>query len=153
MNPAHGATAGAASGAASADAIRRARVFWEQSRADLREARRRMRARAYLDSSFLSFQASLNALTSVCHLHGEYRVPNFSTARLAALLQGVDAHFERVQAPALALEAVQELNPYAPERDEAQERRQSREHYDHSDSILKAVRGYLKTHRRRFFAP
>ena len=153
MNPADTDMPRTRTGDPTSEAIRRARTFWEQSQTDLKEARRRMRAKSYLDSSFLSFQASINALTSVCYLHGEYRVPNHSTARLAALLQGFDDHFEPVQAPAQALEAVQELNPYAAERDETEERRISRVHYDHSDSILKSVRRYLKIHRRRFFAP
>lgn len=137
----------------SADGLRRARTFWEQSQADLKEARRRMRARAYLDSSYLSYQASLNALTTVCYLHGEYRVPNHSTEQLAAKVEALVPHLAPVEEPAQALEAVQELNPFAPDRDAAEERRQSRLYYDHSDSILKAVRAYLKAHRKRFFAP
>lgn len=135
------------------DALRRARTFWEQSQADLKDARRRLRARDWLQSSYLSYQASLNALISVCYLHGELRPPNASTLQLSALLQGYDPHFERVEAAAQELDAAHELNPYAAERDEADERRRSRLYYDHSDSILKTVRGYLKTHRRRFFAP
>jgi HEPN domain-containing protein len=134
-------------------ALRRARTFWEQSQADLAEARRKLRARAWLDSSYLSYQASLNALTCVCYLHGEYRVPNFSTLQLAVKLQGFDPAFARVEPAAQALEAAQNLNPYAPERDEADEQRQSRLYYDHGATILKAVRGYLKAHRARFFAP
>jgi hypothetical protein len=135
------------------EAVRRARTFWEQGQADLKESRRRLRARAWLDSSYLSFQASLNALSSVCTLHGEFRLPSHSTGRLAALAQGYDPRFAALGEPAQELEAVQELNPYAAGRDAAEEQRRSRLYYAHSDSILKAVRGYLKTHRRHFFAP
>lgn len=135
------------------EGLRRARNFWEQSQADLKEARRKLRAQSFLDSSFLSFQASINALTSVCYLHGEYRVPSHSAAQLVATVQAFDDRFEGVADAAQALEDVQELNPYAAERDAAEEQRLSRLYYDHSDSILKAVKGYLKAHRKRFFAP
>jgi len=133
--------------------LRRARLMWEQGQADLKEARRLLRARSYLDSAFFSFQASINALTSVCYLHGEYRPPTHSPLRLVGVLQDYDAHFAGLGPAAEALEAVQELNPYAAERDAEDEQRRSRLYYDHSDSILKSVRGYLKRNRRRFFAP
>jgi len=139
--------------APTAEALRRARMFWEQSQADLKEARSQLRKRANLDSSFLSFQAAINALTSLCYLHGEYRVPNFSTTQLAAKLQGYDPHFEQVEDAARALESVQELNPYRDDRDEAEERKLAKAYYDHGNAILKTVRGYLKTHRKRFFTP
>jgi len=136
-----------------AETLRRARMFWEQGQADLAEAKRLRRAGSHLDSSYLSFQAAINALTSVCYLHGEFRVPNFSTVQLAALLQGFDAQFERVEAAAQALESAQELNPFAGERDLAEEQRRAEEFYDHGYSIVKTVRGYLKANRKRFFAP
>jgi HEPN domain-containing protein len=142
-----------AAGPPSPEMLRRARLFWEQGQADLKEARRLLRAQAWLESSFLSFQASVNVLTGVCHLHGEYRVPSASPLRLAGLVQGYDPLLAGLGPAAEALEAAQALNPYAPERDPLDEQRQSRLYYDHSDSILKAVRGYLKRNRRRFFAP
>ena len=139
--------------APTAEALRRARLFWEQGQADLKEAQRLLRARSHLESSYLSFQAALNALTCVCYLHAEFRVPNFSPQRLLAVLQGYEPDFARLEAAAQALEAAQALNPFAAERDATEEQRQSRLYYDHSDSILEAVRGYLRTHRRRFFSP
>jgi len=135
------------------ETIRRARVYWEQGQADLKEARRLLRTRSSLTSSYLSFQAALNALTCLCHLHGEFRVPNFSLPRLLAVLEEAGAGFPELQAVAEALEAAQELNPYAATRDAEEEQRQARLYYAHGDSILKTVRGYLRTHRRRFFAP
>ncbi len=135
------------------ETLRRARLFWEQGQADLKEARRLMRARSCLDSSYLSVQAALNALTCVCHLHAEFRVPNFSPLRLLAVLQDFDPGFAALEGAAQALEAAQALNPFAAERDAAEEQRQSRLYYDQSDLILGAVRAYLRTHRRRFFAP
>lgn len=135
------------------EAIRRARLFWEQSQADLKEARRLLRGKAYLESSFLSVQASLNALTGVCYLQGQFRVPNHSVQSLAGLLAGVDGAFQGLGDPAAALEEAQELNPFSADRDLADEQRRARLYYGHSDAILSTVRGYLKRNRRRFFSP
>ena len=137
----------------SPEAVRRARTFWEQSRQDLQEARRKLKARSYLDSSYLSLQAAINSMMSVCYLNGEFRVPNFSTIQLAGRLEGFDARFRAIAPHCRALEEVQSRSPYDPARDEADERSQSRLNYAHGDAILKAVRVYLKENRKRFFSP
>ena len=142
--------------APSEDTIRRARTFWEQSRLDLAEARRRLRAGEGLDASYFSFQAAINALTSLCYLHGEFRVPNHSTTQLTARLQELAPEFGETPVlaeAAAALEAVQGMTPYAPQRDADEERRRGRLYYDHGSAILSAVKHYLKRHRKRFFAP
>lgn len=142
--------------APSDDRIRRARIFWEQSRADRAEARRRLRAGECLDSSYFSYQAAINALTSVCYLHGEYRVPNHSATQMVGVLQGLAPEWagaEGLLEAAVGLEPVQDMNPYAPERDPAEERRQGRLFYAHSGAILGEVKRFLKRNRKRFFAP
>lgn len=137
----------------SPEAVRRARAFWEQSRQDLKEARRKLNSKSYLDSSYLSLQAAINSMMSVCYLNGEFRVPNFSTIQLAGRLEGFDARFRAIAPHCRALEEVQGRSPYDPARDEADERSQSRLNYAQGDAILKAVRGYLKENRKRFFSP
>jgi HEPN domain-containing protein len=148
-----GAAGAAEAAPPSAETLRRAQTFWQQGQADLKEARRKLRARSYVDASYLSFQAALNALTSLAHLHGEPRAPNFSTLRLASLLEGYDPALAPLRAAAEALEEAQALNPYAAQRDAAEERRRARLYYAHGAAILKQVRAWLKARRRRFFAP
>ena len=138
------------------DRIRRARIFWEQSREDRAEARRRLRVGESLDASYFSFQAAINALTSVCYLHGEYRVPNHSATQMVGVLQGLEPEWAGTGTlieAAVGLEPVQGLNPYDPDRDPAEERRQGRLYYAHSGAILGEVKRYLKRNRKRFFAP
>lgn len=140
----------------SADTLRRARTFWEQSGLDLAEARRRLRGGDGLDASYLSFQAAINALTSLCYLHGEFRVPNHSATQLAARLQELEPELDPTPAlaeAAAALDAVQGLTPYAAQRNPDDERRHGRLYYDHGSAILNTVKRYLKRHRKRFFAP
>ena len=139
----------------SPDTLHRARTYWEQGRSDLAAAKRQLRAGDGLASSFLSLQAAINALTCLCYLHGEYRVPNHSAAQLLGVLQGLAPDWEAaaLQEAALALEAVHGLSPFAAGRDATEEQRQGRLYYDHGSAILNEVRRYLKRHRKRFFAP
>ncbi len=137
----------------SPETLRRAQAYWQQGQADLKEARRHRRARAHLESAYFSFQAAVNALVSVCYLEGHYQVPTHSVLRLTGLLQGHDERFAALQAAAESLEGAQQLNPFAAERDAAQEQAQARLYYDQSAAILDAVRAYLKVHRKRYFSP
>jgi HEPN domain-containing protein len=136
----------------SRELVRRARLFWEQSEADLKSAWQRWKAKAYLDSSFLSLQAALNALSTVCYLNGQVRIPNFSAVQLGSLCRELDPRFAAVEEACRELETVQGKNPYAPEAPET-ERAHSRLCYRQSDAILREVRGYLKSNRQRYFAP
>jgi HEPN domain-containing protein len=133
--------------------LRRARTCWEQSRLDRQEARRRLKARAWLESRYFSFQASINALTCVCLLHGRFQVPSHSAVRLAGLVQELDARFSALGPACQALEGVQDRGPYDEAREETEERAESRDCFRHSEAVRKAVRGYLREHRQRFFSP
>jgi hypothetical protein len=137
----------------SPQAVRRARLFWEQAAQDHGAARDKQRGHAPLEAAYLSFQAALNALTAVCYLNGRFQLPNFSTARMAALCAEVDGRFEAILAACEALEAVQERSPFDAAPDAAALDALGKASVGHGTQVLEAVRGYLKEHRKRFFAP
>ena len=136
-----------------AESVRRARVFWEQSRQDLKSARRQQRAGAYLDSRFFSLQAAVNALSAVCHLHGHFQLPNSSALQLLALCRKADPRFELLDPACAALEEAAQQNPFAQGSATGGEKTAGRASLGQSEAIVKAVRGYLKDNRKRFFAP
>ena len=131
------------------DLWRRGLAYLEQSRADLETARRLARERQYLDGSYLSFQAAVNALTSVCFFNGVARVPNHSTLALLAACIEADPLFSAPEEACAELEAVQGRNPYGTGRDEAEEKRLARACQAHGRAVIKAVEMYLKKNRAR----
>ena len=130
--------------AVSENTVQRARVLWQQSREDLSEAKRRLRKGAHLESSYLSLQAALNALSCVCSLNGEVRLPSHSPVQMAGLCAGIDVRFEDLGKACEALEEVHERSPFADDREAQEERRYARLCHGHAQSVLEAVRGYLK---------
>ena len=137
----------------SPETIRRARVFWEQSAEDLKSARALLKRKEFVQSSFLSLQASLNGLGAVCHLHGHYQLPTGGPARLLGLCAQADPRFGEAMAGFPALERVVEQEPFSPERRPEQEAALGKECLAEGERLLKLVKGYLKEHRARFFAP
>lgn len=135
------------------EVVRRAEVFWRQSRDDLKAARRALKGHEHLECSYLSFQAALNALTSVCYLQGRVQLPNFSTVQLAAICAEHDGRFAALEEPAGSLETVQRWDPFRTETAPEDAPALARENYRHGEAVLNTVRGYLKEHRRRFFRP
>lgn len=133
--------------------VQRARVLWQQSRQDLREAKRHLRRGEPLESSFFSLQGALNAMTCVCSLNGELRLPSHSPTQMAGLCAAVDERFASIAAACEALESVSERSPFAPDRDAADEREHGRLCHAHAQAVLDAARGYLKQNSRRFFRP
>ncbi|HEX7928965.1 MAG TPA: hypothetical protein VF678_15320, partial [bacterium] len=89
------------------EALRRAKLFWAQAEADLKDAAKKHKAKAHLESGYLSFQGAINALTVVCYLHGRFQVPNFSAAKMAAECQEVDSRFTALDGSCAALEQAQ----------------------------------------------
>ena len=139
--------------APSAQALRRAQVCWEQSRQDLKRAKGKLRGGEYLESAFVSLQAALNGLATVCYLHGHFQLPLSSPVELLALCREADRHFEALEASCLALEAAAEQNPFRTPPGEGADKSACQATYGHSDAVLSAVRGYLKENRKRFFSP
>jgi len=135
------------------DTIRRARVFWLQSQDDLKLARRHLRRRSYHDGSFLSMQAALNALSTVCRLHGHFMPPQHGLREMLGLCGQCDPRFDAVLAGEAALDTVPERNPFAPADPPEAAEAFTRSCLAEAEQVVGAVRGYLKEHRRRFFAP
>lgn len=135
------------------EALRRAKLFWEQASEDHRNAGKKLKAKAYLESGYLSFQAALNALSVVCYLNGKFRLPNHSTAQMAALCAGIDPRFEAVRDACEGLDAVQQQSPFGPQPDDTALDGMSRTALHNGKSVLDAVSGYLKANRRHAFAP
>lgn len=131
-------------------ALRRAGVYWEQARDDQAEAKRRLREGDWLGSGFLAYQAAVNALTCVCLLNGTARPPNHSAALLAEACQAAHPLFADLAEACGELDAAQHRNPYAEQRDEAEEKRFARDSTARCQAVLKVVGKYLKANRRRF---
>ena len=136
-----------------AESVRRARVFWEQSRQDLKSARGQQRAGAYLDGRFFSLQAAVNALSAVCHLHGHFQLPNSSVLQLLALCREADPRFELLDLACAELEQAAQQNPFAQGIATGGEKAAGSAGLKQCEAVVKAVRGYLKDNRKRFFAP
>ena len=137
------------------ETIRRARVFWEQSAQDLKEARRMLRRKDFLRSSFLSLQAAMNGLAAVCHLHGHFQLPTGGPAQLLGLCAQADPRFGEQVGAYPALERVLEQEPFAPGRASETEVEAAfgRQCLEEGERLLESVKGYLRENRERFFAP
>ena len=137
----------------SADTLRRARVFWQQSRQDLKAAKGQLRLGGSLESGYLSLQAALNALSAVCYLSGHVQLPQSSTMHMLALCREADPRFAMLEEACMALEEAAEQNPFAPPRDVDEGKRAAKARYEQGSAIVQAVQTYLKDNRKRFFAP
>lgn len=137
----------------SPETLRRARLFWEQSGQDLKDAGQRLRAGANLESGYYSLQAALNALSAVCTLHGHFQLPQSSTLHMLALCRAADPRFARLDEACTALEEAAAQNPFAPNPGTDGGKAAGKARLSQSNEIIKAVRGYLKDNRKRFFAP
>lgn len=109
----------------------RARLFWRQSRRDLRtarQARHRLRnmyvaagsaalnpehATAYATLSFLALQSALNALAAVVILHHPPPVPMGSLTQLLHLAALVDEALQVLWESCAELEQAQGFNPFS----------------------------------------
>lgn len=137
----------------SAEALRRAQVFWHQAQDDAQRAKKQHRAGAHLESGYLSFQAAINALAAVAYLHGQFRGPTYSAAKMAALCEELDPRFGSVAEACRALEAVQEHSPFRPPEHPAALAPLAAASLAHVQAVLQAVRAFLKENRRRYFKP
>jgi HEPN domain-containing protein len=138
---------------ASPEALRRAQVMWEQSGDDLRAAKRKLREREPLDASFFALQAAVNALAAVARLSGEFQLPHHSPMQLLGFCADADDRFAALHEPCVALEAVQEQDPFRGEESAEALTRQGKAALAHATTVHKTVRAFLKTHRKRYFAP
>ncbi len=141
------------SAAPTPEALRRARLLWQQGGSDLNSARVRRKEGAHLESAYLSFQAAINALSAVCYLHGQFRIPNFSPVQLASLCEGFDGQFSALAAPCAELEGVQKHGPFDAATDGQALGTLSKDALQRSLAVQDAVRRYLTANRKRFFTP
>ena len=137
----------------SAESIRRAQLFWEQSAQDLKAAKAESKGRDFLQSSFMSLQAAVNALSAVCHLHGHFQLPPGNPSQLAALCAETEPRFAELIDACPALGQALERNPFDPHRDAEEEAALSRRCLAELEPLLRLVKGYLNDNRERFFKP
>lgn len=133
--------------------LQRGKLLWQQSQVDLKSAWKKWKGGQFLESSCLSLQASINALSAVCTLNGIFQYPNFSPMRMSALCVEKDPRFERLQEACMALEEVQEADPFSDVSTPIAGKEGSRACYDHGEAVITLVKGYLKDNRGRFFSP
>ena len=72
---------------------------------------------------------------------------------MLALCRAADPRFARLDEACVALEEAAGQNPYAPTQDADGGKAVGKARLGQSGEIIKAVRGYLKDNRKRFFAP
>ena len=129
------------------------RCRWEQSGEDLRAAKLRLRERAPLEAGFFALQAAVNALATVARLSGEFQLPHHSPMQLLGIVVDADARFDGLREPCAALETVQEQDPFRGEESHDELTRRGKAALAHATTVHKTARAFLKTHRKRFFAP
>ncbi len=132
---------------------RQAQVTWQQSLADLRSARRKLRQRALLDAGYLSLQTAVNALATVCRLQGLFQIPHHSLSDLIGLCCEADPRFEALRDVPAVLDEVLLKSPFAPAEDPLAEAPHAEACLREAGRVVELVRGYLKENRRRYFAP
>ncbi len=135
------------------EAARRARIYWEQAKQDQKSAKQKMRAGEYLESAFLGLQATLNGLSAVCRLHGHFQLPASSPQQLLALCREADRCFDFLEGACQALEEAGGRNPFGPQPSSSESKEACLATLKNCEEVIAAVRAYLKTHRKRFFAP
>jgi hypothetical protein len=136
----------------SAETIRRARLFWEQSGSDLREAKLALKKGDALHSCYLSLQAATNALSAVCHLHGHFQLPTGGPEQLLLLCAQSDPGFGEAE-PCPALEQVREQDPFHEGREIDQDSEIGKVCLGEAEALRARIRRYLKGNRGRFFPP
>jgi len=135
----------------SPETLRRARLAWEQSQADLKSARASHKAGQFIKSSFLCLQSATNGLAAICQLHGHFQLPSGGPAQLLALGIRSDPAFPSAEFP--HLERVLERNPFAPDKTSDPASEFSRACLSECEALGKSIRSYLKANKGRFFAP
>ena len=131
-------------------AVRRAKIFWEQSQQDIKAARAKLKGGADMECGFLCLQAAVNALSAVCFLNGHFQLPSASAHALQALCRDADSRFEGLEEACQQVESVTENNPFSGVDHSAIP---ARDLLAQSGRILDTVKAYLKDNRKRFFAP
>lgn len=136
----------------SPEGLRRAKLEWEQSTADLREAKRESKAGAVLESCFHSLQAAVNVLSAVCRLNGHFRFPAHSPVQMLALCREADARLDSLEQECNLLEGVQDVNPFGDAAAQVTPE-ECKQALQAATTIHKVVRSYLKDNKNRLFAP
>lgn len=137
----------------SAESLRRAQLIWRQSEDDLRSARSYLRRGEALEACFNSLQTVVNSLSALSILAGHFQLPHHSPLRLLEMCVELDERFSGLQEACAALEGVQEQDPFRSSGTPEDIAQQGKQSVEHATAIQKAVRNYLKEHRKRFFAP
>jgi hypothetical protein len=135
----------------SSETLRRARLSWEQSQADLKSARSSHKAGQFMHGSFLCLQSALNGLAAICQVHGHFHLPNGGPAPLLALCVDSDPAFPTLECP--QLERVLERNPFAPEDSSDPAAAFSQACLAECEALCQSIRRYLKANQGRFFKP
>jgi len=135
----------------SPETLRRARLVWEQSRADLKSARASHKSGLFMHSSFLCLQSAMNGLSAICQLHGHFQLPTGGPAQLLALCAQSDPGFPAMEFP--QLERVLGRNPFAPDDASDPAPAFSQACLSEGEALSKSIQRYLKANKGRFFAP
>lgn len=137
--------------------LRRAKLFWEQCQADLKEARALLKRKQPVRSSFLSLQGATNGLSALCHLQGHFQLPAGGPAQLLALFASGAPEFPGENLGFPALERVMEQQPFSAPQSGGDGGGGGAEFgkqcLAEAEALRKLLKRFLKANRNRYFAP
>lgn len=135
-----------------ANSRQRAQLYWEQSLADQKEAKRAFKAGTYPEASFLAFQSAINALSSLCLLDNQFRLPSARAGEMLSQAISLAPALESLEASCQVLDSVEALNPFK-EIDTEKLKGDSKSHLEAGAQVVKQVKLFLKQNRKQFFTP
>ena len=134
--------------------IKRARVFWEQSKDDLEMAKSMIKT--HPDTScLLSSQAAINAFSSILQAHGHFQLPAYSSAEMLNLCSSVSPEFNLAQSQCAVLDSAidRDLLGHTSPKNIHFTPAFARTSFEASKKIHKIVRSYWEENKQRFFDP
>ena len=134
--------------------IKRARVFWEQSKEDLKMAKSIIKT--HPDTScLLSSQATINAFSSILQAHGHFQLPAYSSTEMLNQCSSVSPMFLQAQSQCAVLDSAinRDLLGHTSPKNIQFTPAFARTSFEASTQIHKIVRAYWQENRQRFFDP
>lgn len=132
----------------------RAQISWKQAQADLKIAKASLKSQPD-KSSLQSAQSAVNALSSILEAHGFFQLPTFSTNELLNKCVEIEKNLEDLRSPCTVLDGTIERDAFGTTRTPHVRFTPAfaKACLKACEEIHKAIKGYWKQNKHRFFAP